>query len=255
MKEMLGQEHFWYPLAFLGITHPLTAINVHTILYSWLSLAVLTILIVLARYALQSQYSIGGHIVRTIVKSLISLIEQTVGKFVYRYYMFIGSLFIYILSNNLIALIPTVEEPTKDLNTTLALGIVAFLYTQKEIIKTHGTTHYIKEFLLPMDIMFPFNIIVGLVLLPLKLLGEVASIISLSFRLFGNIFGGAIINGIFQQAISGSIIFQSIAIISGLGLLITSFFVIFEGFLQAFIFSILSLTTIAMATAVEETGK
>lgn len=255
MKEMLGQELLWYPLAFLGITHPLTAINAHTVIYTWLSLAILALLIILARYALKFQYSVGGYIVRGIVKSLMNLIEQTVGKFVYRYYAFSGSVFIYILINNFIALIPTIEEPTKDLNTTLALGVVTFIYTQKEIIKTHGTMHYIKEFLLPMDIIFPFNVIVGLVLLPLKLLGEAASIISLSFRLFGNIFGGAIINGIFQQAISGSIIFQSIAIISGLGLLITSFFVIFEGFLQAFIFTILSLTTIAMATATEETGK
>jgi F-type H+-transporting ATPase subunit a len=101
---------------------------------------------------------------------------------------------------------------------------------------------------MPFDIIFPLNLIAGLLTLPLKILGEVASVISLSFRLFGNIFGGSIIHGIFQQAVSGSLLFQSIALVSGLGLLLTCFFVIFEGFLQAFVFSILSLTTIAMAT-------
>lgn len=252
MKEMLGQEVIWFPLAFLGITHPLSAINIHTVLYTWLALSVLAVLIFIARYFLRYQYSISGHLIRTTIKSLITLIEQSMGKFVYRYYAFVGSLFIYILINNLIALIPTIEEPTKDLNTTLALGIVTFFYTQKEIIRTHGITAYLKEYFMPFDIMFPFNLIAGLIMLPLKVLGEVASVISLSFRLFGNIFGGSIINGIFQQAISGSVILQSAAIVSGLSLLITCFFVIFEGFLQAFVFSILSLTTIAMATNQEE---
>ena len=101
-----------------------------------------------------------------------------------------------------------------------------------------------------MDIIFPLNFIVGLAMLPIKILGEIASVISLSFRLFGNIFGGAIIMGIFQQGVSNSIIWQSIG--TPINLLITGFFLIFEGFLQAFVFSILTLTNITMAIAVEE---
>lgn len=254
MKEMLDQEHLWYPLAFLGITHPLSALNSHTIINTWIGFAVIIGMIIAARYALRRPHTISGYVIRSLIKGLVGFIEQTVGFFVYRYYLFTGSLFIYIFINNIIALIPTVEESTKDLNTTLALGIVAFLFTQKEMIRAHGIGHYLKEYFMPFNIIFPLNLIVGIALLPLKLLGEVASVISLSFRLFGNIFGGSIINGIFQQALSGSILFQTLALFSGLGLLITFFFIIFEGFLQAFIFSILSLTTIAMATA-QESGK
>jgi F-type H+-transporting ATPase subunit a len=250
--EGIEQEVLWHPLAPLGITDAHAAVSAPVLINTWIVLGVLLILIMIARACLRMHNSLGAYLVKSIIKSFKQLIEQSVGTFVYRYYLFIGSLFIYIITCNMIALIPYVEEPTKDLNTTLALGIIAFLFVQKEIIATHGLPAYLKEYFAPINIFFPLNILIGFALLPLKLLSEGASIISLAFRLFGNIFGGAIIIGIFRKALGNSLLFNSIGTFLGFNLLLTGFFIIFEAFLQAFVFSILTLTNITMATSLEE---
>lgn len=252
MEGGFEHERVWYPLAPLGITHHLSALQANTLIATWIVLAVLIALILLARFFLRQKDSLGAYAVKSLIKSFMSLIEQSTGMFVYRYYSFITSLFLFIITCNWIALIPHIEEPTKDLNTTLALGIVAFIYIQKEIIHVHGFGEYLKEYFLPFDIFFPFNIIAGLVMLPIELLGKVASIISISFRLFGNIFGGAIIISILHTAVANSFLRNAVVTFLGINLLLTGFFIIFEGFLQAFVFSILTLTNISMATTIEQ---
>lgn len=252
MEGGFEHERVVYPLAHVGITHPLSALQANTITATWVVLALIVVLTLIARFFLSQKDSLGAYVVKSLVKSFMTLVEQSTGTFVYRYYAFITSLFIFIITCNWVALIPYVEEPTKDLNTTLALGIVAFMYIQKEIVHVHGFTAYLKELFLPFSIMFPFNVIAGLAVLPIELLGKVASIISISFRLFGNIFGGSIILSIFHQSISNSLILNTLGTFLGINLLLTGFFIVFEGFLQAFVFSILTLTNISMATAIEE---
>lgn len=254
MDNLLGPEIIWYPLKFLGVTHQLSGINISTVLNTWLVLLVIFIISFGSRFFINKQNSLTGYILKNTIKSFIDLVEQSVGKFVERYYTFITSIFFYIICCNWVALFPYAEEPTKDLNTTLSLGIIAFLFMHKEMIKNHGVLAYLKDLFTPIKLIFPFNIIVGLLMFPLKLLGELATIISLSFRLFGNIFGGFVISSIFHHAISGSVILNFTATLLGVNLLITMFFIIFEGFLQAFVFSILSLTNIAMAVQTEGEG-
>lgn len=249
-NDFLGEEKLIYPLKFLGVNNPFTAIEIDTLINTWFMLAVLFITVLLGRYFIFKKESIGAFLVKQFVKSFYNLINQTFGKFEERYYLFISSLFLFILFCNWISLIPYLEEPTKNINTTLALGIVAFLFMHKEMINAHGIKEYLKEFFMPLKIIFPFNLIAGLIMLPLKLLGEFAGVISVSFRLFGNIFGGYVIASIFHKSISGSIIWHIAGL--GLGLIITGFFIIFEGFLQAFVFSILTLTNISMAVGGQE---
>lgn len=249
--NLLEQEKVWYPLSFLGITNQYTAINCETVINTWIVLIAMGVIVIIARYFLARPESMGHYIVTSIIKSFVNLIEQSAGRFVDSYYKFITSLFLFILSCNWISLIYTIEEPTKDLNTPLALGIIAFLYTQKEVIKAHGILAYLKDFFMPINIMFPFNLLLGIVMLPLKILGELATIVSISFRLFGNIFGGFIITSIYHHAISGSVLFNILGTATGFNIVITSFFILFEGFLQAFVFSILSITNIAMAVQTE----
>ncbi len=251
-SHLFEQETLWYPLAFLGITSPRTAVNLTTVMNTWVALGVIALLIYVGRRFLKKDNSLGQYLVLSFVRSFIQMIEQSTGTFTYRYFAFITSLFLFIICCNWVALIPTVEEPTKDLNTTLSLGIIAFLYIQKEMIKIHGLKTYLKDYFAPVNIFFPFNIIAGLIMLPLKVLGEVASVISISFRLFGNIFGGAIITTIFQKGVSGSVILNLVGTLFGINLILIGFFILFEGFLQAFVFSILSLTNIAMAVQIEE---
>jgi F-type H+-transporting ATPase subunit a len=242
--NLLEQEHVVYPFSFLGVTHPLTAINADTIIATWITLGALTFVSLGCYVLLKYPKNLGVYLIKQALKTFIDLIEQSTGTFIERYYLFITSLFIFILGCNWISLIPGIEEPTKDLNTTLALGIISFLYSQKELIKSHGLSSFFKEYFLPFNIIFPLNFIAGIALLPLKLLGEFSGIISLSLRLFGNIFGGAIITSIFTKALGNSIIFNMIAIVPTI--ILTAFFIFFEGFLQAFVFTILSLTNLAM---------
>jgi len=244
---LLGHDVTIYAFKFLGITSPLTLININTVTSTWIVLGALALLTIIIRI-LVSKSELARFIVLKAITPIIDLVEQSVGKLNPHYYTFISSLFTYITACNWIALVPGVEEPTKDLNTTLALGLVAFAYIQREVIKKNGLYSYIKEYFLPFDIMFPFNFLAGLIMLPLKLLGEVASVISISFRLFGNIYGGAIIGSIYQKAIRGSLLYNLLGFAVGVNFLITAFFVLFEGVLQAFVFSILTLTNIALAT-------
>ncbi len=251
MQDILGQESYWYPLSFMGLTQPFTALSLTTIFSTWLALLLLCVCIGIGRLYLARPDSVGGYIIRSIGKNFVDLVEQSVGRFVYRYYAFIGSLFLFILCCNWVALIPGISEPTKNLNTTLALGIISFLFTQKEIIVANGFLSYVKKYFMPFNVILPLNLLAGITLLPLKLLGELASIISISFRLFGNIFGGSIITEIYHHMLGKSLLLHLITMLSGLSLLLICFFILFEGFLQAFVFSILSLTNIAMAVQEE----
>lgn len=249
--HIIGQEPAFYPLRAFGLTHSFFSIDYHTVVNTWISMSILLIACLIGRYFLSKPDNLGRFIIKEYAQNFIDLIEQSIGHFVERYFLFITTLFTFIITCNWSALIPYVEEPTKNLNTTLALGIIAFLYMHIQVVKSRGFGHLVKEFLLPFDIMFPFNLIIGLAMLPLKILGELSTVVSISFRLFGNIFGGFIITQIFRAAISGSILFNILGTVTGINLLIVAFFIVFEGFLQAFVFSILTLTNIAMAVQEE----
>lgn len=272
-------EHQWtaYPLSWFGITSDWSAINMQTIVDTWIALIALVVVLCIARYFIRphkkepangpdlSTHAYISYLFKSYLLSFINLVEQTAGTFVYRYFSFTASLFTFILFCNWIALLPFVEEPTKDLNTTFAFGLVTFLYIQKEKIKVHGIVNFLKEYFLPVEIFFPLNVILGIALFPLIALDEIATVVSLSFRLFGNIFGGAIIMQIYTGLIN-TLLAKLVTVISavgilgsvfalaggaGLHLILSIFFVLFEGGLQAFVFAILSLTNITMATAVE----
>jgi F-type H+-transporting ATPase subunit a len=81
---------------------------------------------------------------------------------------------------------------------------------------------------------------------PLNIVGKIASIVSISFRLFGNIFGGAIIVMIYSGTIQSSITGQFLGLFMT-NFVIVPFFTLFEGFLQAFVFTMLALTYLGMA--------
>jgi F-type H+-transporting ATPase subunit a len=258
------EYHTWNLASFFGIEHPFLVLHADTIIYTWITLLGIFLLALIGRISLAYPHSLLGYFTISSIRMLMGAIKQSFGVFVYRYFFFITALFCFILIANMLLIIPGCEEPTKDLNTTLALGIISFGYTQKETLRILGWREYVQEYM-----KFPFSFIslnvgylfiptllynilvvfgnsmVGIITLPLEVLSKLATIISLSFRLFGNIFGGSMIFGLWQSAISGSILYQLVGI--SLSLLIMAFFGLFESFIQAFVFSILSLTYLAMA--------
>jgi F-type H+-transporting ATPase subunit a len=235
-KFEIFDEHYWKPLENFGLTHSFWNINIKTVILTWVVLGFILILSLLARLAIEDKESISGFLVLSYVRSFNNLITNSLGKFSFTHFSFITSLFTFIFICNIISLIPWLDEPTTDVSTTLALGISAFLYVQISAIIAKGFKEYIKEYFSPFFLLFPLNVI-----------GELAKIISISFRLFGNIFGGSIISRLWMSSISGSLITEILGIITGINLLIVLFFIMFEGFIQAFVFSMLTLTYLSVA--------
>lgn len=235
------KEEVVRPFAKFGLTHVFWTVNLQTVIATWMVLAALALLVGITHLTLNRRLNIVSFLVVSFVKKFKELIDQTLGQFHFRHFTFIGSIFIFILTCNTISLLPGIEEPTNDIMTTLALGITAFLYTQFSSIESNGLINYLKGYLKPFFIMLPLNIISNL-----------ATIISISFRLFGNIFGGAVISSLWHSAISYSFATQIIGLLSGINLTITLFFVLFEGFIQAFVFAMLSLTYLSLEVRAEE---
>ena len=104
-----------------------------------------------------------------------------------RFVPFLGTLFLYILSMNLFGLIPFMHSPTASLNVTVALALTVFVYVQFIGFKELGPLGWFDHMLgSPRDVT---SWVLTPIMLPIHVLGELAKPISLSCRLFGNIFG------------------------------------------------------------------
>jgi F-type H+-transporting ATPase subunit a len=226
-----------WTLSWLGLTHPFFSINPSIVFNTWIVLLVLLAISLLVYFALKRKWTMIEHVAITFARSFIDICKQALGTdYSDNHFYFITSLFLFIFIANIIIIFPWLTEPTQNLNTTLALGIISFFYTQTHALRAHGFMEYIKEYFMPFFLMFP-----------LHLLGKLATIVSISFRLFGNIFGGAIITHIYLGAIEGSVILEILGLISGANIILFLFFGLFEGFLQAFVFTMLSLTYLSIA--------
>ena len=112
-------------------------------------------------------------------ESLYGMVEGAMGeKNAKRFYPLIGALFIFILFNNLFALIPGFSAPTDSLKTNVGLAIFVFLLTHIYGVKEHGLT-YFKHFLGPSPALIPL-------MLPIELISHLARPMSLAVRLMGN---------------------------------------------------------------------
>jgi F-type H+-transporting ATPase subunit a len=236
-------QHTWSLAPLLGTTHPFFTIQADIVLNTWIISAILILFFISVRLILTYNTGIASYAIVQVASNCMTFCGQTLGFFSPKHVSFIAALFIFILACNTFAVIPGIEEPTRDLNTTLALGIIVFLYIQYESIKKHGILSYIRGYFQPIFLLLPLNII-----------GKLSSVVSMSFRLFGNIFGGALITQIYTAAIRSHWIAQVIALSSGTNLLITGFFTLFEGALQAFVFTMLTLTYLALALQDEGGG-
>jgi F-type H+-transporting ATPase subunit a len=137
----------------------------------------------------------------------------------------ICSLFLFLLLCNWLGIIPHLEEPTKDLNTPLSLGLMGFAMAHWAGIRSKGFKAYASEYFQPIFFMMPLNVI-----------GELAKIVSISFRLFGNIMGGAIIILVVSY-LTYSLVLPP---------LLNAFFGLFVGTIQAFVFTMLTVVYISV---------
>src|SRR5207253_1295786 len=117
-----------------------------------------------------------------IVTSLQNMAVGMIGPDGLRYLPVVGTLFIYILVLNLSGIIPLWKSPTANLNVTVALALTTMVYVHYHAIRANGIVGYFKHYMGDPIWMAPLNF-------PLHIIGELARPISLSLRLFGNIFG------------------------------------------------------------------
>jgi len=128
------------------------------------------------------------NLVETLVEYLNDFITGVLGeRHAARYVPFLGTLFIYIWAMNLFGLIPFMDSPTSSLNVTVALALTVFVYAQWIGLRGLGPIGYVDHLM-----GSPRNLIGWLLvplMFPIHVMGELAKPISLSCRLFGNIFG------------------------------------------------------------------
>jgi F-type H+-transporting ATPase subunit a len=117
-----------------------------------------------------------------IVESMVNFTTGIIGPGGEKYVPLVGTVFFFILIGNLVGQIPYLSSPTGNLSTTLALGVIVFIYVQFVGIKANGLGGYIKHFMGPMPALSPL-------LFPVEVISEIVKPFTLAMRLFGNIFG------------------------------------------------------------------
>jgi F-type H+-transporting ATPase subunit a len=166
-----------------------------------------------------------------IAESLYSLTESVIGHHdAPVYFPLIGSLFIFILTCNLMGLIPGLLPPTENLNTTLALGVFVFFYYNIAGIRAQGIVSYLKHFMGPVLFLAPLMFVI-------EVISHLFRPLSLALRLRGNIMGDHIVLGVF----SGLVPYLLPVVFYGLG--------VFVAFIQAFVFSLMTMVYISLSTA------
>jgi F-type H+-transporting ATPase subunit a len=146
-----------------------------------------------------------------------------------KYLPYFGTLFIFILVMNLIGVIPTFESPTMSPAVPLGLALCTFIYYNAKGIREQGLGHYLLHFVGPIPAL-------ALLMVPIEITGHLARPLSLTMRLFANMFAGEQV----IIAFLGLTYFIVPAIFMGLH--------VFVAFLQAYIFTLLSMIYVGMAT-------
>lgn len=200
--------------------------NVETIIMTWIVMAALIVFAFLATRKigfLPNPFQVVGEF---LVDAFYNLTKDALDENMAKtYFPLICSLFMFLLLSNWLGIIPKLGEPTKDLNTPLGLGIMGFVIAHYAGIKAKGFKGYVKEYFQPIFFMAPLNVI-----------GELAKVVSISFRLYGNILGGAIIILVVSHLIYSLV----------LPPLLLCFFSLFVGTIQAFVFTMLSVVYISV---------
>ena len=145
---------------------------------------------------------------------------------------FLSTLFIFILICNLIGLIPGFEAPTAVPSVPLGCAICAFIYYNAMGIKRQGPLHYAKHFAGPMPALAPLMI-------PIEIISHLARVMSLTIRLFANMFAGDMVTLVFFSLVPLGVPVIFLGLHIGVSLL------------QAYIFVLLTTVYLAGAVATE----
>lgn len=204
-----------------------SAAELNHVTYTWLVMAILIVLALIASRGLKMVPAGMQSTMEMVVTGLENLAEETMGHKGAKYFPLIATFALFILTSNLIGLVPGLYPPTANLNTNAALALIVFFMTHIIGFKEHGT-HYLKHFMGPIIWLAPLIFII-------EIIGHLARPLSLSLRLFGNMYGHEIVLMIFFALVPFLLPIPMML----MGLLVA--------FIQTFVFSLLAMIYIAGA--------
>jgi len=222
--------HFNWTQLISGVGHEYTHVATAAIAGAFMILLSVT-----ARIALGSGdysvmpvkgFSIKGFF-ELFIEFIVGLTVTVIGENGRKYVPLFASIFFFILINNLFGLIPGMTPATENINTNLAIGAFSFMAYNYYGIKEHGIA-YLKQFMGPMLLLAP-------VMMVLEVISHIVRPFSLALRLQGNMMGDHAVLGIFVELVP----YVIPVIFYGLG--------IFVCFMQAFVFTMLTMIYISMA--------
>ncbi len=210
--EMIGAGHFAH-------TWP-------HVIYSWFVMLILIVAAKLCVKAVSMVPSGGQNFFEMVISGIEEFQLSIMGEEGRPFFPLIATLGLYILLCNWLGLIPGMLSPTANINTPLSCALVVFIVTHAVGIKKHGVK-YIKHFTGPIWWMIPL-------MLPIEIIGHVSRVLSLTFRLFGNIMG--------EDLVLAILLFLAGQFLAPVPMMVLA---IFTSFVQAFIFSLLTMMYIA----------
>ncbi|HAA04687.1 MAG TPA: ATP synthase F0 subunit A [Syntrophobacteraceae bacterium] len=196
--------------------------------YTWVIMIVLVVLAKLAVSRLELVPSGGQSFFEVVVGGIEDFMIDVTGEEGRFLFPLIATLGLFILASNYMGMIPGFFSPTANINTTAACALIVVVFTHVIGVKFHGPK-YIKHFMGPIAWLTPL-------ILPIELIGHGARVLSLSIRLFGNIFG--------EELVLAILFFLAGLYLAPLPIM---FLGLFTGFVQAFIFCLLSMMYFAGA--------
>ena len=192
------------------------------VVYSWLVMAVLILLGFIATKTISMVPTKGQNVFEIIISGIEDFMVDITGEEGRWFFPIIATIFIYIFISNLSGLIPGFFPPTASINTPLSCALVVFVMTHFIGIKYHGAG-YIKHFMGPVWWMVPL-------ILPIEIIGHLARVLSLTFRLFGNMMG--------HELVLSILFFLAGFFLAPLPIMAMGIFV---ALVQAFVFFLLSI--------------
>jgi F-type H+-transporting ATPase subunit a len=192
------------------------------VIYSWVVMIFLIVVGGLAAKGISMIPTKGQNFWEIVIDGMEEFMVDLTGDEGRWFFPLIATVFLYIGVCNLSGLLPGFFPPTASLNTTVSCALVVVIFTHIIGIKYHGAA-YIKHFLGPMWWMAPL-------IFPIELIGHLARILSLSFRLFGNMMG--------HELVLGILFFLAGAFFAPLPIMAMGIFV---ALVQAFVFFLLSI--------------
>ncbi len=195
-----------------------------TVVNTWIIMAITSAIFIVLGRQLKTRPSRLQNALEWLVEVIDAMIRDMIHDRPRLLLPLIGTLTIFITVLNLGGLIPGLKSPTTDINTPLALAIVVFFSVHYYGIRRNGLLGHFRHYVEPIFLM-----------LPIEIVGELARTMSLTFRLFGNIFGEEIVI---------AVLFLILPVLVPVPMMLFS---IFTSVIQAYVFTLLTIVYIAGA--------